>query len=156
MERMANEGDDAINFLRARIKPVGVEPAPKSESIEALARQLSDTDRDLVRSASSRLRRLGTAAHPALRKLLETRMPPATRDRLELLLSAKAPAPSKDQVRVCRAVHVAERVGTPSARKLLQSLTAEEPHDEIAKHAAAASNRLDLRTKKENLFQDVD
>ncbi len=96
----------------------------------------------VVRDASSRLRRMGAAAHPALRTALEKNPPADVRARLELLLSAQSPPPGADVLRGIRAVQALERLGTPAAVNLLNALAAGPAQSPVTQEAQSAIQRV--------------
>jgi hypothetical protein len=136
---LAAGGDKAVAFLGERLKPAPARQLP-------LGRLLADlsSPRFAVREAASRaLKQLGAPAEAALRAALDKQPPLETRARIEAVLAALARQPlSPEELRQLRAVQALERVGTPAARRVLESLAAGCPVARQTREARAALARL--------------
>ncbi len=133
---------DAIALLRSHLKPV---EGMDEKSIERLVADL-DSDTFAVREkATKELRKLGELAEPVLRKALATPPSPEMRRRLQELFDEVAQHqrhPSTDLLRQLRAIEVLERIGTPEARRLLETLAAGAAGARQTREARAALQRL--------------
>jgi hypothetical protein len=136
--RMGDTPQDALAFLRARIKPSSTPEAA------AISKSVADLDSDsfkLREAASKRLKELGQQAESALRAALASKPSPEKRRRIEELLAAfqRAPSPPAPQeLRQLRALIVLERIGTPEAQRLLEDV-AKGPESSRLTHQARAS-----------------
>ncbi len=142
MRRLHAAPAEAVTLLARHVKPSAAAQGPDAGTITKLIAAL-DADRfDEREKAAKDLAALGKAAQEPLKKGLagnpsaETRR--AIEDLLEKLRAKGGPPP--ELVRPLRAVEVLESLGTPAARKLLETLTkgqAEAPLTAAAKEAMA-------------------
>jgi WD40 repeat protein len=145
MGALSARAAEAIGLLKDRLKPVAAFEQVKAKEIESLVAQLSSDDAAAQRSASTRLRQLGPAAHADLRRMLNSAdagLTAAARSRIELLLAAQLSKPPSERLRELRAVDVLERIGSPAARELLESLAGGAKQAELTREAQAALARL--------------
>jgi hypothetical protein len=139
---------DALTLLRPRLKPVDGVDARRIE------RWIADLDADVfsVRDkATAELRKLGELAEPALRKILASRPSLELRRRVQSLLDDIAQhqwRPTPELLRQLRAVEVLERLGTPEARKLLETLAGGAAGARQTREARAAVQRLQIYQRK--------
>jgi RNA polymerase sigma factor (sigma-70 family) len=129
-----------VPYLRERLQPVTpVDP----KIIQQLIADL-DSDNFQTRSkATKELEKLGEAALPALREVLAGKAALETRQRVEpILTKLTSGVLTVEQVRIVRAVEVLERLATPEARQLLQTLADGAPGAVPTQHARAALSRL--------------
>jgi RNA polymerase sigma factor (sigma-70 family) len=139
--RLAEAADDAVPFLRQRLKAVAGAPA---EVVGPLLADLDSTSFAKREAATKRLRELGLAAEPALRARLAKNPPLETRQRLEGLLKALAEAPqplSPELLRELRAVATLARSQGPQARELLEELARGAESARLTAAARAALGR---------------
>ncbi len=130
----------AIAFLRAHLRPV-------RDANEKEVRQLvADLDSDTFAArdkAFKRLEELGDSAVPALRAALKEAPSAEVRSRLERLLSRpQALIDSPEVLRGVRAIGVLERIGTPAARQVVESLASGVPEARVTQEAKATLGRL--------------
>jgi hypothetical protein len=107
-----------VPFLREHLRP-----APPADS-KRLARLIADLDDDefAVRTrAATELRKIGEQAEAALRRTLEGKPSVEVHRRVEELLK-RLEQPTRERLQAQRAMEVLVRIGTPAARRLLQSL----------------------------------
>ncbi len=134
----------AVPFLATKLRPA----AEDGERIAALIAQL-DNDRYATREAATRaLENLGPSAEPALREALAGSPSPEVRMRAEGLLAAldkPRPVPTGETLRALRAIQLLELIGTPEARRLLETLAAGAPGAPETREAGAALRRLEAR-----------
>ena len=132
---------DALALLTPRLKPV---EAIEEMRIERLIVEL-DSDAFAVRErATDELRTLSELAVPAYRKALAARPSLEMRRRLQGLLDDIA-RPSGKILRQLRALEVLERIGTPEARTLLETLARGAAGARLSREARAAVQRLSTR-----------
>jgi RNA polymerase sigma factor (sigma-70 family) len=131
----------SVSFLKGRLAPVQEADAQRTARLVADL----DSERFAVRAKAAKgLRALGEAAEPALRRALAGNPSLELRTRLGQLLKRLERSPG----RLCplRAVEVLERMGTPEARKLLQTLAEGAPGAWLSQEAHAALARLAKRS----------
>ena len=96
-----------------------------------------------VRKRLANLLKVGEQAVPALQKVLASSPPLETRKRVEELVDQLTGGTlTAEQLRVVRAVEALERIGTPEARRLLQTLAEGAPGALPTREAQAALDRL--------------
>jgi hypothetical protein len=108
--------------------------------------ELEDPKYAVRDKARRELEHLGDLVLPALRQrqqdsppLLSQRQIESLRDKLE------AAPPSRELLRVLRAIEVLELIGSAEARRILESLAAGVPEHRVTQAAADALRRLRLR-----------
>jgi hypothetical protein len=135
---LAASPTEAVPLLKKHLQPAALDE-------KRVARLIADLDADdfaAREKATDDLAKLGAPAGPALRKALEETRSAEARRRLELLLEKlKESALSPDRLRQLRAVEVLEHIGTPEARRLLETLAG----GALAPDAKAALQRLARR-----------
>jgi hypothetical protein len=142
---LAGEPAAAVALIKERWpKATAADPGP----VPRLIKQLSDDQIGRREEASKALDQLGKAAVPALRAALARDPSAEARRRIEALLEKHDAhallVPEGEALRLVRAVHVLELVGTPEARELLKALK-DGPPSRAAEDARAALERLDRR-----------
>jgi hypothetical protein len=129
----------SLPFLREHLRPV--RPV-EAEEVARLVRGL-DSDRFETREqAMAQWERLEERAEPALRKLLSGQPSLEVRRRAEQLLEKLG---SSRRPRQDRALAVLERIGTPAAREILQTLAQGMPEARLTQEAKASLQRLARR-----------
>jgi RNA polymerase sigma factor (sigma-70 family) len=142
LRRLATFPKETIAYLRERLRP---DPAPDAQRLDRL---LSDLDSDKYarrESAQQELAKLGDAVIAACRRTLERGPSLEARRRLEPLLAKlvrEAWDPSPERRRAFRAIELAERIGTPEARELLQFLAKGAAESRLTGEARASLERL--------------
>lgn len=128
----------AVPYLRNRLQP---EPAVREEHVRRLLDGL-DADAFTDRERATReLGELGEAAEPFLRQRLAEHPTPEAQQRIELLLAVPAASSlDSEKLRAIRSVEVLERIGTPEARAVLETLS--HGAGGLARRAQAALERL--------------
>ena len=113
------------------------------DRIPKLIADLDDASFEVREKASQELEKLGRAAHPALKKALESPSPEVRR-RAEMLLEKKGEPPplTADEVRAWRTLEILGWIGTAEARPLLQKFAKEAAGRPLGADAAAALDRL--------------
>ena len=140
VRRLAAAPKQAAALLAERLKPT----APVES--ETLARLVADleSERFAVRQeATAGLVKVGEQAIPALQKVLASQPTIETRLRVEALLDKLTGGTlTAEQLRVVRSVEALERMGTPEARAVLQTLAGGAAGALPTREAAAALERL--------------
>jgi HEAT repeat protein len=95
-------------------------------------------------AAFKQLLQVGEMAREMIQKALTDDPPLETRRRLKQLLDTIANAPDPESERTIRAIMVLERIGSPEARAILQSLARGATAARVTAEAAAALQRLGM------------
>jgi dipeptidyl aminopeptidase/acylaminoacyl peptidase len=133
----------AVPFLRERLHPA---TAPAPAELDRFVRELDDNRFEVRERARQELGRVGPPAVAALRRALNGKPSLEVRRRVEQLLEElDRPSPAAEEVRLLRAVDALEQIGTPEARRVLQTLTAGAPDASLTWEARAALDRLARR-----------
>jgi WD40 repeat protein len=140
--RMAGAGNQAITFLKSRLRPV--QPA-KPEIIAARIKDLDSREFNVRERACQTLESLGELAEPALRQALSEKPTLEVRRRIDRLLSNLSDNRSPERLRGLRAVEALENIGTPEARALLKDLSGGTPEACLTRQARASLERLKRR-----------
>jgi RNA polymerase sigma factor (sigma-70 family) len=136
--RLADAPQDALAFLRGRVKPYPTAP------VDATRKLLTDLDSDSFEAreaAGKRLKELGLQAESALRAALEAKPSLEQRKRIEPLLAALAETtekPSAEELRQLRALIVLERIASPEARRMLEDVAKGPQAARLTRQARAA------------------
>jgi WD40 repeat protein len=143
---LAHHGAPALAFLRERLKPV-----PKGYA-ERLRQSIADLDADEFptrETAMRELTRLGPDAVLPLHAALDAKPSVEARKRIEALLKELHPWYIKEPetLRTVRAIWVLQRMATPEARAVLDTLAAGAPEARITQEAQAALRFLDRNRK---------
>jgi WD40 repeat protein len=137
---LAQAGDGTVALLRERLPPI-----LDAGSVARLVADL-DHDRFAVREqAAAALAELPEIAEPTLRTALAGRPSVELRRRAEVILQQIDPANSPLRLRALRAVEVLEWIGTPAARRLLETLANGAPAARLTREAKASLERLAKR-----------
>jgi RNA polymerase sigma factor (sigma-70 family) len=137
--RLAEAPNDALMFLRGRVKPYPTAPADVTRKL------LADLDSDSfeIRAASvKRLKELSFQAEPTLRAALNVKPSLEQRRRIQELLAAAPPLPTPEELRQLRALIVLERIGSPEARRLLKDAAKGPSSAHLTRQARAALSCL--------------
>jgi WD40 repeat protein len=138
----------SLPFLQEHLKPKT--PGPDEKKIKQLIVDLDAEEFATREKASKELETLGKQAEAAMRQALAAGPSLEVKTRLTRLLhllGGDRPL-SADQQRDVRAVRVLEQIGTPEARKLLETLVKEAPGWWVTQEAKLAIERLAQREKK--------
>jgi RNA polymerase sigma factor (sigma-70 family) len=143
--KLADAPDQAISFLRQRLRPAH---EPDKNNAERIVQLIGDLDKDAfaVREKASReLATFGREAEPALRKALASGPSAESKRRIEDLLRKlpeSLPSPAPEQLRQLRALAVLEYAATPEAKKCLETLAGGSTEARLTREAKAALERL--------------
>ena len=128
-----------VPLLRERLKPAArIDP----RKIAGWIGELESEKYAVRKAAAASLLQVGEQAVPALRKVLASSPPLETRKRIEELLEKLTGGTlTSEQLRIVRSVEILERIGTPQARKVLQTLAQGAPGALPTREAEAALAR---------------
>jgi WD40 repeat protein len=134
----------AVSYMATRLRP----PAPADPArLNRLVADLDGPNFSLREKAAVELTGLGDLAEPALREALVMRSSLEFQRRVEgLLRKLEGPVTVRETLRSLRALEVLEDIGTPAARKLLQTLASGAPAARVTREAQASLERLNRRT----------
>jgi len=127
-------GEEAVAFLRSKLKPEPLEP----KQIQQLIDELNGRNKD---KAEEQLIQVIDQAAPLLRKILDGRPQADQRRRVEKLMQIWEGADAPEQGRGFTVVGVLEGIGSEEARTLLKGL-GESARPALAAEAKAATERL--------------
>jgi WD40 repeat protein len=122
IQRIATSPSEGVAYLAEKLRPV------VDVDAKTLAQLIADLESDQFATrekADSELERIGEPALAACRKALAGRSGAELRRRLETFvdnLATEKRIPSRENLRVLRAIEALERCGTPAARRVLESL----------------------------------
>ncbi len=138
---MAAAPDKSVAFIRERIQPASpVDP----KRIVKLIGDLDATQFKVRQLATAELLQVGDRALPAIDKAIAAKPALETHLRLQDVRKRLAsPVLKKDVLRAYRAIEVLERIATPDAREVLQTLAAGDTGALITTQARLALARLD-------------
>jgi RNA polymerase sigma factor (sigma-70 family) len=140
---LASSGESAINLLKNNLRPVAA--TAETERILRLVKDLDHEDFSRREMASRELEIIGAGGEIALVQGLTTNPSLEFRTRAQKLLqkiAAMKKAPSGDELRIGRALAVLERLGTPAAIEVLNSLAGGAPDARLTHEAKASLDRL--------------
>ncbi|AWM40905.1 ECF RNA polymerase sigma factor SigM [Gemmata obscuriglobus] len=126
-----------VPAVRERVRPA---PEPDVRLLAQLVRDLNSEEFAAREKASQELGRLGESVEAAVKSARKGASPEAARRCDELL--TKLAVLSGDRLRGVRAVEVLERIGTPEAVTVLESLARGAPQARLTRDARAARDRL--------------
>jgi hypothetical protein len=139
---LANNGRRSVSFLQERLRPA----SPfDSRGLAQLIADLGDDSFELREKAYRALEAMDERSLPGLRAVLDARPPVGVKRYLEQLLGRWREEVPSEKIRVLRAVEVLERIGTPQARDLLQSLACGATDARLTREAKEALERLERR-----------
>jgi hypothetical protein len=139
---LAEAPDQAVPFLRERLKPAAAVPADK------LRQLIADLDHSQFARREAAARALGELeeqAGPALEEALKGNPSAEQRKRLEALLADPRIVRSPDNLSRIRAIQALEHIGTRPAREVLATLAAGAPEARPTKEAKEALERLERK-----------
>ncbi|HEV3260926.1 MAG TPA: hypothetical protein VG013_29005 [Gemmataceae bacterium] len=144
-------GKQGVSFLQDHFQNMK-DKKPAAVDRKRVARLLADLDNDdsAVREAATEaLAKLGKAAEPALRKVLEGKHSAEVDLRVKLLVDKLKPStlPEGTLLRL-RAVEVLELVGSPEARQLLKKLAQDAAGTQVRLDARASLKRLARQSER--------
>jgi hypothetical protein len=138
MRKLLAAGKPTVALLAKRLQPVIEEPKRAAR----LVAELDSDDFATREKASKELAGLGTAAEPALRRVLAGQPPLEARLRIEKLLRGL----EREYFGLLRGIEVLEWLNTAEARKLLTALAEGKREARLTREAKVALARLSRRT----------
>lgn len=138
MKRLLADPALAISLIRQRVT---IPAKPDPEFVKTRLADLDSQQFATRQKALAHLEKLGAAIEPVVRAELDARPGAEKRRQLLRLLDILA-APSPDQLRMLRAVEVAERVATPAAKALLEDWSKGPAGARLTQEAAGALRRM--------------
>jgi hypothetical protein len=144
MARLTAAPAVALTLFRRELKPA-LGKAPSEAEIQRLIADLGADSFEVRQKASKALNDLGMLVRPALFEAL-TKTPDLERkQRLKKLLDALRTGRSPEMVRPTRALEILERLGTPEALRLLETLARGNADSRLTSEAAETLKRLRRR-----------
>ena len=134
----------ALPFLSAKLKPLA---AADKQMIRRWIADLDSDDFDTRSVAHKELARLGDQVLPAVEETLKGKPSLETRRRLEPILEAMHAIPSREVIRVLRAVQALELIGNADARTLLQAIAKGAAGARQTREAQESLARLNKRAR---------
>jgi WD40 repeat protein len=140
---LAAAPEEVMPLLRKHLKPAA---ATDDGRVARLVKDLDADDFETREKATDELVKVGSAAEPALKKVLEGTPSVELKQRVELLLGKlRTVSASPDRLREVRALELLERLRTPQAAELLKELAKGAPGAPLTGEAAAALARARKR-----------
>jgi WD40 repeat protein len=140
MTALQQSGSQAVDFLRPRLLPVR---APSPEQLAGWLKDLDQEEFAVREQAAHELEKRLDLVAPALRKALADGPSPEVRRRLtQLIETAETDRWSGDALRTLRAIEVLERLGSPEAQRVLESLAGGAAESRLTREAKASLQRL--------------
>jgi hypothetical protein len=135
----------AVAFLKERLGRM----LQRAFRVDVLVTDLASKSFPVRARATRELEALGELAESGLREALEEKAPLETQRRIRQIL-ARLPEREEDiryndRIRLSRALVVLERIGTPEARRLLETVAQGPPRSRLTEEARAALKRLGVR-----------
>jgi hypothetical protein len=132
----------AVALFAKRLRP----EAARGRTVEQMIADLNSPRYPLRQKATAELERLGEQARPALVKALASKPTLETKRRIEGLLARLGRAqPHPDELRALRALEVLERIATPEAQRLVETLARGSGEGLLTIEARATLARLSRR-----------
>ncbi|HXG08709.1 MAG TPA: sigma-70 family RNA polymerase sigma factor [Gemmataceae bacterium] len=141
VRRLATAPDQALPFLRQRLKPM---PAVDPQRVRRLLANLDNDDFAVRKQVTAELEKLGERAAAILQQALKEVPSAEARRRIEEVLRTLED-PTPEQLLATRAAEVLEYIGTPEARQLLEDLARGAPEARLTREAQASLERLAQR-----------
>jgi WD40 repeat protein len=141
--QLVQSPEPAVSLIRKKLLSAVI---VDRRSLERHVSELESSKFAVREAAAGQLRLYGLAAEPALRAALGRSPSLEIRRRIEgLLASLELRLWTGEQLRLMRAIHVLEALGTPAAKEHLVRLTKGDPAALLTREATAALKRLGQR-----------
>jgi WD40 repeat protein len=141
---LVSAGGAAVSVLQKVLRPV---KAGDTQKVQNLLRDLASDTFSVRQRASRELEALAEGAEPMLRKALEGDLPLEIRRRVEQAIEKLDPLQSAERLRALRAVEVLEWIGSPAAKRLLETLAGGIPGARLTQEARVSLGRLNKKGK---------
>jgi WD40 repeat protein len=142
VEIMTTVPEQTVSLLSTRLKPAA---SADANQVAKLISDLDSDDFDVREKAMKKLEKLGAVARPALEKAVAEGSVEVRRRAQELLDKLKGSLATPERLQQVRAVEVLERVGTPEAKRLLETLAKGPADSELTAESKASLARLGRR-----------
>lgn len=139
LEALGSSPAEAVRFLAARLAPV---PAQNNERIEQLIADVLKRDYNTRKKAAAELRKVGAAAVPALRKALERGGGDGGELLRRIAYELDSLLPIAEQNRQARTLAVLERIGTDTARQVVEKVAGGAADADLTVQAKAVLERM--------------
>jgi hypothetical protein len=143
---LAAGGDKAVALVKQHVRPADMPPEKPDEKVfQKLIADLDSDDFATREKAQKSLAEAGKDAHSTLRRAMEGgKLSQEQKARVRELLQDEGSTPGLPEatLKAVRGVGVLERVGSPAAREVLESLARGAPEALETKEAEAALKRL--------------
>jgi WD40 repeat protein len=116
---LAADFKGTVAFLKEKLEPA---PNVEEKRLTQLIADLNDDQFAVRESAMRELKKLNVLAETALLKALANKLPPEVQKRVEEVLKALGEEPPPEELRCLWAIEVLERIGSPEARQVLETL----------------------------------
>jgi len=133
------EREQAVTFLKDRMRP---DPGPDTVHINRLIADLDNNSFATREKAAKELEKLGAEVEAPLNRALSGRPSSEVRRRLEAMLAAPRVIRSPNKVRELRAITILEQIGTPEAKKVVETLAKGAPEARLTQEAKASAERM--------------
>eukprot|EP00913_Durusdinium_trenchii_P023396 g21974.t1 len=146
MGQLSRGDERAISALKTRVTSVLI-PA-QNKRIQQLLVELDDDDLVTRNRAVRELRKLRKIAMPILLKTIKSTTSAEVRFRLRRILADSSDSPRfsvADVRRMLRVIHVAESVGGPVAKSMLEMIVKDFPAEGVIREAKATIERLNRK-----------
>lgn len=145
--QLAAAPEAAVQLLQQRLRPVSLRPDP--EQLKRLVARLESDDFADRQRAASELEKHGELAAPLLLQSRQGSLSLEAQRRIDSVLGKlDAHRLVGEPLRSLRAVEILERIGSPAARRLLETLAAGTAEARLTREAAAALQRLAWRSER--------
>jgi WD40 repeat protein len=134
----------SVPFLQHRLKAT---LAVNAEKIQQWITDLDDHEFAVRHAATTELAKRQKQAQAPMQKALKENITLETRRRLEQILNSLSGSPVPETVRTIRAIMVLERIGSPEAQAVLESLARGAPGARETEEASVSVERLAQRAK---------
>jgi WD40 repeat protein len=144
LDEMAQRPQQSEAFLNQQLANCWGDNA---ERLRRLLADLDDSDFQRRQSATDELANLGRTAERAMKKALENNPSLEAKNRIEALLEKMDDVAETDRLRFLGVVEVLERIGTPKAVRLLETIAKEAAEAEVVLESKKSLVRLAKREK---------
>jgi WD40 repeat protein len=139
MRRLVQHADQSARLIQERVQAYLKDA--RSEQIPALIRDLDSTEFRVRQSAEQKLRQLGAAAQPALRRALTPAPTLECRRRVERILQSSGAPPTGAGLQALRAIEVLEASPGDAAIVALKALASQDALHPLALEAKTSLER---------------